>query len=106
MTRTLRFAVSRSFLSTRAGVRNMFAREGAVDELLMDGMAKLNNEIVDTLDEPRIAQQLTEQLVVLLDPMRFDEGDDRRAQEEGYRSLQRADGLRRTVRSSVIRSIR
>src|SRR5919197_1382251 len=58
------------------------------------------DEIVDGLDEPRIAQERAEKLVLLLEPVDLDQGDNRRTLKECGQPLPRADEPLRTVRSS------
>ena len=81
----------------------MVAREVAVDELLMDGIAKLDDEIVETLDEPRIPRQLTEKLVLLFDPVRFGEGDNRRLERTAcFVTAERRRGGRLSLTSLLV----
>jgi hypothetical protein len=56
-------------------LRHALARQVPVDEILMGGIAELDDDIVEMLEEAWLANQLAQELVLLLEPMRFDEGD-------------------------------
>jgi len=79
--------------------RHVPARDVTVDELLKAGIPKLNDDIVDPLDEPWIAQQFAEKPVLLLEPVHFDERDDWRLLEERGQPLPRGNWSRGAVRS-------
>ena len=76
-------------------IRNRVTRNVTIDDLLIPRASKLDDDVVDLLQEPRIADEQHDEIVDLLVAMVFCDRDDRVAIEDAH------DGADRRLRTRI-----